>query len=170
MRGCGLQLAAIQLIGPIFLLIAVAGAEAVALALGYAPGSEALWYLHINVLGPFRLGDDILGSYVDLGHGQLCLIALPLFLIACGGLYSKRPLALAIACNLSFLHAVLLACAGYAYAPIAIASDAGVAGLTAPQVYLGAGLLGGALLSFVASHIIYLRAIWQEHGCPVSSI
>jgi hypothetical protein len=164
------RLAKLQLIGPVFLLIGVAGAEAVAFALGYAPGSEALWYLHVNVFGPFRLGDDILGSYVDMAHGQLCLIALPLFLIACSGLYSKQPLVLAIACNLSFLHAVLLAGAGYAYEPMRFTSIVGIAGLMAPQIYLGAGLLGGALLSFAASHIIYVRAIWQEHGCPVNSI
>jgi hypothetical protein len=164
------RLAKLQLIGPIFLLISVTGAEAVALALAYAPGSEALWYIHLNVFGPLRLGDDILGSYVDVAHGQLCLIALPLFLIACGGFYFKRPLALAIACNLSFVHAVLLACAGYPHEPIRIASLAGIAGLIAPHVYLRAGLFGGALLSFVASHIIYFRAIRQEHGCPVKSI
>ncbi len=56
------RLAKLQLIGPIFLLVAVAGAEGVGRALAYAPGSEALWYLHLNVFGPFRLGDDILGA------------------------------------------------------------------------------------------------------------
>lgn len=134
------------------------------LALAYAPGSEALWYLHLNVFGPFRLGDDLLVTYVDIAHGQLYLIELPLFLIASGGVYSKHRLALAIASNLSFLHAAFLACAGYAHEPVRIASLAGIADVIAPQLCLHAGLLGCALLSFSASHIIYLRAIFQEHG------
>jgi hypothetical protein len=157
-------LAKLQLIGPIFLLVAVAGAEGVACALAYAPGSEALWYLHLNVFGPFRLGDDILGTYVDTAHGQLYLIELPLFLIACGGVYSRCPLALAIASNLSFVHAVVLVCAGYVHEPVRIASLAGIAYAVAPHFYPGASLFGCALLSFCASHIIYLRAIFQEDG------
>jgi hypothetical protein len=157
-------LAKLQLIGPIFLLVAVAAAEGVGLALAYAPGSQALWYLHLGVFAPFRLGDDILGAYVDMAHGQLYLIELPLFLLACGGVYSERPLALAIASNLSFIHAVLLACAGYAHAPARIASLAGIADVAAPHLYLNASVLGCALLSFSASHIIYFRAICQEDG------
>ena len=86
------SLARLQLIGPVALLIGIAGAEGAALALAHAPGSEALWYLHLNVFGPFWLGDDILGVYSDLAHGQLYLIALPLFLIACGGFYFRRML------------------------------------------------------------------------------
>ena len=156
-------LAKLQLIGPIFLLVAVAGAEGVAHALAYAPGSVALWYLHLNVFAPLRLGDDILGTYVDMAHGQLYLIELPLFLIACGGVYSKRSLALAIASNLSFVHAVFLACAGYAHEPVRIASLAGIVDVAAPHLYLRASLLGCALLSFSASHIVCLRAISQEH-------
>jgi hypothetical protein len=158
------RLAKLQFIGPIFLLVAVAWAEGVKFALAYAPGSEALWYLHLNVFGPFRLGDDILGAYVDMAHGQLYLIELPLFLIACGGAHFKHRLALAIASNLSFLHAAFLACAGYAHEPVRIASLAGIADVAAPHLYLRASLLGCALLSFSASHIIYFRAIFQEHG------
>jgi hypothetical protein len=158
------RLAKLQLVGPIFLLVAVIGAEGVGLALAYAPGSEALWYIKLNVFGPFRLGDDFLGTYLDLAHGQLYLIELPLFLIACGGACSKRPLALAIASNLSFLHAFLLVFGGYARESVRIASLAGVADGTAPHIYLRASLLGCALLSFSASHIVCLRAIRQEHG------
>jgi hypothetical protein len=158
------RLAKLQLIGPIFLLVAAAGAEGMASALTYAPGSEALWYLHLNVFGPFRLGDDILGTYVNIAHGQLYLIALPLFLIACGGVYSKHRLALAIASNLSFLHAAFLICAGYLQEPVRIASLAGIADVIAPHLCLDGGLLGCALLSFSASHIVYFRAILQEHG------
>jgi hypothetical protein len=154
------QLAKLQLIGPVFLLVAVAGTEGVGLALAYAPGSEALWYIHLNVLAPFRLGDDVLGTYLDTAHGQLYLIELPLFLLACGGCYSERPLALAVASNLCFVHAVFLAYAGFAYEPVL--ARIGVMGV--PRLYLCAGLLGCALLSFAASHIIYLRAIRQEHG------
>jgi hypothetical protein len=158
------RLAKLQLIGPIFLLVAAAGAGGAGLALAYAPGSEALWYIHLNVFGQFRLGDDFLGTYVDLAHGQLYLIELPLFLIACGGACFNRPLALAVASNLSFVHAFLLAFGGYMHESVRIASLAGVADVTAPHVYLHASLLGCALLSFSASHIVYLRAIRQELG------
>jgi hypothetical protein len=157
-------LAKLQLVGPIFLLVAVAGAEAVGLALAYAPGSEALWYIHLNVFGPFRLGDDILGAYLDTAHGQLYLIELPLFLLACGGLFCERPLALAIASNLCFVHAVVLAYAGLIREPLRSAWPATIGDLAAPGLYLCASLLTGALLSFCASHIVYFRAIRQEHG------
>src|SRR4030088_679806 len=134
-------LAKLQLVGPIFLLVAVAGAEGVGLAFAYAPGSEALWYIHLNVLGSFRLGDDMLGTYLDTAHGQLYLIELPLFLLACGGLYSERPLALAIASNLCFVHAVFLACAGFIREPVRNALLARTGDLAAPQLYLCASLL-----------------------------
>ncbi len=99
-----------------------------------------------------------------MAHGQLYLIALPLFLIACGGVYFKRRLALAIASNLSFLHAAFLAGAGYAHEPVRIASLAGTGDLIAPHLCLCASLFGCALLSLSTSHIIYFRAICQEHG------
>jgi hypothetical protein len=143
------RLAKLQLIGPILLLLAVAGAEAAALALA---------------LAPLRLGDELLGTAVDVAHGQLFLIAMPLFLLACGGFYCRRPLALAIASNLSFVHAAVLACAVYADRPAAIASLTGFADVMAPHLGLCAGLLTCTLLSFSASHIIYLRGIYQEHG------
>jgi hypothetical protein len=158
------RLAKLQLIGPALLLLAVAGAEAAALALAHAPGSQALWYIHLNLFAPLRLGDDLLGTSVEVAHGQLFLIAMPLFLLACGGFYCKRPLALAIASNLSLVHAAVLACAVYADRPAAIASLTGFAGMMAPRLGLCAGLLACALLSFSASHIIYLRGIYQEHG------
>jgi hypothetical protein len=159
-----LRLAKLQLIGPIFLLAAAAAAEGAEFALAHAPGSTALWYIHLNVFGPFRLGDDMLGTYVDIAHGQLYLISLPLFLIACGGSYYKHQLAPAIASNLTFVHAVVLACAGYADRSTGIASLNGIADMGVPHVYLCAGLLGCALLSSSASHILYIRAIRQEHG------
>jgi hypothetical protein len=158
------RLAKLQLIGPVFLLVAAAGAEGVASALAYSPRTEALWYFHLKMFGPFRLGDDILGTYVNMAHGQLYLIELPLFLIACVGVYSKHRLALAIASNFSFLHAAFLACASYAHEPAQIASLVGIANVTAPHLCLHASLLGCALLSFSASHIVYFRAILQEHG------
>jgi hypothetical protein len=158
------RLARLQLIGPVVLLVAVAGAEGVGLALGHAPGSEALWYIHLNVFGPLRLGDHMLGTYMDTAHGQLYLIELPLFLLACGGVYSKCPLALAIATNLCFVHAVVLAYAGFVREPIGPGLLARIGDVGVPQLYLYASLLGCALLSFAASHIVYFRAICQEHG------
>ncbi len=158
------RLAKLQLVGPMSLLAAVGGAEAVMVALAQAPWSETLWYVRLNVLGPFREGDDILGVYVDMAHAQLYLIGLPLFLVACGGYHFQRLLPLAIASNLSFVYASFLIYAWYAHEPVRIASLAGMADVMTPDVYLCATLFGCALLSFAASHIIYIRAIRQEHG------
>jgi hypothetical protein len=95
----------------------------------------------------------------------LYLIELPLFLIACGGFYSNCPLALAVASNLSFVHAVALACASCAQNTPGMAALSSLDYMDAPRhLALLAGLLGCALLSFSASHIIYIRAIFQEHG------
>jgi len=44
------------------------------------------------------------------------------------------------------------------------ASLAGIGDVSAPDVYWRATLFGCALLSFAASHIIYIRAIRKEHG------
>jgi hypothetical protein len=158
------RFARLQLIGPVVLLAAVAGAEVVGLALPQAPGSQALWYIHLNLFGPFRLGDDMLGTYLDMAHGQFYLIELPLFLLACGGVYSKCPLALALATNLCFVHAVFLAYAGFVSEPVGPGLLARIGDMGVPQLYLYASLLGCALLSFAASHIVYFRAICQEHG------
>jgi hypothetical protein len=158
------RLASLQVIGPIFLLVGIVGEESTALALAHEPGSEALWYLHLNVFGPFRQGNDLLGVCFDLAHGQLYLIGLPLFLVACGGCYFSRLLPLAVASNLSFLYASFLLCAWYAHDPVRTASLAGIGEVMAPDVYSRATLLGSALLSFVASHIIYIGAIRRQHG------
>jgi hypothetical protein len=158
------RLATLQLIGPVFLLVAVAGAEATQVALTFAPGSPALWYVHLAVFGPFRQGDDILGVYVEMAHAQLCLIALPVFLVACGGFHFKLLLPLAIASNLSLVYASFLLCVWHAHEPARIASLAGFGDVTGPDLYLRASLLGCALLSFAASHIIYIRDIRSERG------
>lgn len=158
------RLAKLQLLGPMLLLAAIVGAEAVLVALAHAPWSETLWYVHLKVFGPFREGDDILGVYVDMAHAQLYLIGLPLFLIACSGYYFKRLLPLAIASNLSFVYASFLLYAWYALGPVRIASLVGFVDVMAPDVFLRATLFGCALLSSAASHIIYIRAIRQEHG------
>jgi hypothetical protein len=169
------RLAKLQLIGPILLLAGIAGAEVTALALAHAPASQVLWYLHLNVFGPFRQGNDILGAYIDLAHGQLILIGLPLVLVACGGIHFRRMLPVAVASNLSFVYASFLLYAWSAHEPVRTASLAGIGDVTAPDVYWRAALFGCALLSFAASHIIYIRNIRQErgqsarieaHGCP----
>jgi hypothetical protein len=157
------RLARLQLIGPILLLVGIAGAEATALALAQAPASQVLWYLHLNVFGPFRQGNDILGAYVDLAHGQLALIGLPLFLGAWAGCHFKRMLAVAVASNLSFVYASFLLYAWSAQEPVRTASLAGIGDVMAPDVYWRVALFGCALLSFAASHIVYICAIRKEH-------
>ncbi len=159
-----LRLAKLQLIGPAVLLLGIAGAELVALALPYAPGSAALWYVHLNLLGPFRQGRDIMAAAFGVTHGQLDLIGVPLLLVTLAGFCSKRPLVLAIASNLSLVYASFLTYAWHAHG-VETASLAAVRVGSVSDGYLGATLLGCALLSFAASHIIYIRAI---RACPRS--
>jgi hypothetical protein len=154
------RLAELQLVGPISLLLALVGAESVVFALGYMPASQALWYAHLYVFGPLSQGQNILGTYIDIEHNQLYFVGLPIFLVGCAGFYFKRLLALAIASNLSLIYTSFLICAPYAGTG-RLGSMAGAADSTAAALCMS-GLFGCTLLSFAASHIVYIRAICQE--------
>jgi hypothetical protein len=99
----------------------------------------------------------------------LYLIELPLFLIACGGFYSNLPAGARRRKQSQFRPR------GRAGLRELRAEHARNCSAEQPRLYgrtpeaprhlaLLAGLLGCALLSFSASHIIYIRAIFQEHG------
>lgn len=152
------SLAKLQLVGPIALLAAAAAAEATGLALERMPDWESLWFLQLALFAPLRHADALLAARIDAAHAQLCLVGLPLFLLACGGACLGRSLLLAIASNLSFLDVcflVYLCGAPSGRAAVLGGGGALMSGLALP-------LLGCALLSCAASHIIYIRAISRE--------
>jgi hypothetical protein len=162
------RLAQLQLIGPAALLAAAMGAEGIDYALALAPTSETLWYLAFNVFGAMHWSEDLLGAYLDVPHFQLCSVGLPLFVIGCCGLFLDRPLALAIASNLSFVYASLLI---YAFCSHPPPSDQLTPVALANFSYLARIVFCGCtLLSFAISHIIYVRAIWHEYGRRPQSI
>jgi hypothetical protein len=157
-------LAKLQFVGPAVLLLAVIGAEGSAAALSYAPSSEALWFVNSAVFGLFRFGDDALSAYSDMAHLQLVLVALPLFLLACCGLFFRRALPLALASNLTFGYLSFLLYAWHGQPPVQTASLGAIGSLIEPDAVTRLGFFGCALLSFAVSHILYIRDIRNEYG------
>jgi hypothetical protein len=158
------KLAKLQLIGPAVVFLAVLSAESAVYALQYSPTSEFLWYLNLKAFGAFQRSYYILNNHVDIGGFQFLFIALPLFLVAVLGFAFRRPLALAIASNLSFVYVSFVVYCSYMYdgfsqqASLSVASAA-VAWTVRSSPYLSmiAPLFGFSLLSFVISHIAYFR-------------
>lgn len=160
------RLAKIQLIGPLTLFLAVLGAETAAAALTYAPTSETLWFINLKLFGLFQRCHYVLSSHVDIQYLQL-FIALPLFVIACLGLVFKNRLLLPVASNLSFIYVCFAAYAWYL-----VESPSHAASLTdqiyqpammimptGPDLWMFLVLLCASLISFVASHLFYIRAV-----------
>ncbi len=160
------KLAKLQLIGPVVVFLAVLAAEGAAYALAYSPASEFLWYVNLKLFGMFQRSYYVLSNHVDIGAFQFLFIALPLFLAAVFGVAFKRPLALAIASNLSFVYASFVVYSSYMLDGVSREASLSVAGARAvaltippsPYLYMMAALVGSSLLSFVISHIAYFRA------------
>jgi hypothetical protein len=159
------SLAKLQLVGPILLLAAAMGAEATGLALGRMPDSASLWFLHLGVFAPLHQGDALIADAIVMAHGELMLIGLPLFLLACGGIYFRQPLLLALASNLGFLDVCILVHLSGSV-PGRGASLGRIGDVVA--VSPGALLFAGALLSFAVSHIVYIGAVRRERQTGAS--
>lgn len=154
-------LAKLQLIGPTAVVVVILGAGHAAYALASAPTSEVLWYLNTEVFGAIRWSEDILTGHADIGHFQFRIVVLPISLMACSGFLGKRPLPLAIACNLSFVYASLLI---YAFHAQSLSTDPVIASPRVSASYIvWYAFYGCTLLSFVASHIMYIRTICREY-------
>src|SRR5262249_17881882 len=101
----------------------------------------------------------VLSTYTDVACFQLLFIALPLFIVASYGLLCKRPLALAIASNLSCGYAAFLlytACMSRALDAASLASVT----VSAPSDILACLVLfGSSLPSFLVSHIFYIGSL-----------
>jgi hypothetical protein len=158
------QLAKLQFVGPAVLLVTLAGTEAADYGLACSPSSEILWYVNSVGFELFRRGEDAIGAHLGIPHVQLCIIGVPLFLLASCGLFFKRALLLAIASNLSFLYASFLVYAWYVHAPTQLASLASIDAVIQPDAFMRLALFACALPSFTVSHILYIRNIRHEYG------
>jgi hypothetical protein len=145
--------AGLQIIGPVTIFAALLAAEIAAYALALYPSSQALWSINLRLFSIFRTGDYVLSSHIDITYLQITFIGLPLFATSCYGFFFNRRLALAIASSLAFIYVSFLSCAWYVD---------GHAWHQASFVVMGVPLLGASLLSFVVSHMAYLRACRVE--------
>jgi hypothetical protein len=155
----------LQLIGPAVLFCAALTAESAAYALTQAPSSAFLWYLNLEAFNLFRKSRTILTQYCDLPFAHVIMIAGPMALIGLAGLTLKRNLCLAISSNLSFTYAAFLAYSWYAWNNVGRVTSVSLASVYAPTgdaLYLFVVLAVASLVSFVASHFLYLRALRSE--------
>jgi len=156
MLGAMCRFAKLQFVGPCVLFVVTLTAECAAFALAAAPSSEALWYLNLQLFGLFQSTHYVLNAYVDIAYFQLLCIALPLFVVASYGLFRKRPLALAIASNLSCVYAAFLLYTAFTSSALSAASLDSVTVSTTPVFLTGFVLFGCSLLSLMVSHISYV--------------
>jgi hypothetical protein len=158
------RLARLQILGPLAVFFASAGAESAAYALAVDPSSETLWYVNLGLFGVFRQSHYVLSDHASMPGAQLVLIALAIFATAVFALIRERRLALAIASNLSLLYAAFLAFSWYRIVrlPFLQVSSAPVAIPIGPTLCTLSIVLGCALLSFFVSHLLYVAAIRAE--------
>jgi hypothetical protein len=163
------RLAKLQLVGPLVVFVAVLAAEAAVLALALFPASELLWQLNLKWFMAFQRAHYILDECISMQYLQLLGIASPLLASALVGLASDRQLPLAISSNLSFVYASFVAFAGWqALRGPQAASLALVSVPSGPDLYLLIVLLGASLVSFVVSHLVYVRAARAHAPCRPS--
>jgi hypothetical protein len=160
------KLSVSQLIGPVALFIAVAGAEASSYGLSRMPSSEWMWYLNLKWFSMFQQSHYTLQDRLGiegLGFEQLLLIALPLLLAAFLGYRLRQSLLLAISSNLSFVYI------GFVFLTWARAKSfvqtASLSGRYAaspsiwsnPDLIILIVLVSLSLFSFLVSHLSYIQ-------------
>jgi len=155
------RLSKLQLIGPAFLFAAVLAAEGAAYALSLFPSSAPLWYANLKLFGMFQRSYYLVDSYTGIPSFNLFCVAMPILLLGCLGFVWRKRLLLAISSNLSFVYAGLLIHQWMLMQPRAL--QASLTAIALPvadaDLYLVATLLGASLLSFCASHFIYVRDV-----------
>jgi len=163
----------LQFLGPLALFVATACAELAVRALNYAPSSELLWFVNLRMFGIFQRSYAMLngvmqdsprwGEIISMPGFQLFGLALPIFLLACYGLFARRRLPLALASNLSFMYAAFLLLSWQPPGTVSTQASLGfIAVPTGAGLYVLSGILGTCLLSFAVSHLLYLRAARSE--------
>lgn len=156
------RLTILQLIGPSVLFGAILAAEAAAWALSIYPSSEWLWYVNLEWLTVFQRSYYTLEQYISIPYLPL-LLGMTIFTMAWCGYTTRCRLPLAIAGNLSFIYAGLLA---YAWLDFGIKSTTvslvWVRISPGPNLYLVAFLLGTSFASFVIPHVFYLTTLLKR--------
>jgi hypothetical protein len=154
------RFAKLQFVGPATLFAAVLLGEGAAYALELYPASPQLWFINLACFGVLQRSFYAFSGVIDIAYFQLLYIALPVFLLACCGLFLRRRLILAVASNLSLAFACFLIGSWWAFEPTTQEVSLTVIGLpTQPDFYLAIVLLASSLLSGVMSHIAYLRVL-----------
>jgi hypothetical protein len=153
----------LQFLGPLALFVTTLCAELAARALEYAPSSEFLWFVNLRMFGIFQRSYAALSELVPVEGFQLFGVALPIFALACFGLFAKSRLPLALATHLSFGCAGLLVL--FWQTPGPPTTQASLVGIAVPSgagFYVLSSILGTCLLSFAISHLLYIRAARSE--------
>ena len=155
------RLAKLQLIGPVFLFVAVLAAEGAAYALSVFPSSAPLWYANLKLFGMFQRSYYVVDSYTGIPSFNLFFVAMPILLLGCLGIVWRKRLLLGVSSNLSFVYAGLLIHQWMLMQPREL--QASLTAISLPvadaDLYLVATLLGASLLSFCVSHFIYVRDV-----------
>jgi hypothetical protein len=152
----------LQFLGPLALFVATLGAEIAARALEYAPRSEILWFINLQMFGIFQRSYALL-SYVAVDGFQLFGIALPIFALACAGLASRSRLPLALATHLSVAYVAFLVLSWQTGLPSTTQASLGaIAVPTGAGLFVLVTIVGACLSSFVLSHLVYLHAVRAE--------
>ena len=159
----------LQFLGPLALFAATLCAELAARALQYAPSSELLWFINLRIFGIFQRSYAMLSELVVIDGFQFFGIALPIFLLACLGLAAKARLPFTVATHLSAAYAGFLVLSWQAGVPtIKQASLVPIAVPSGVGLYVMATIFGTCFLSFVITHLLYLRAVRGEIRALVS--
>jgi hypothetical protein len=155
------KLVQLQLTGPLVLFATLIAAETAAYALAQNPSSAFLWYLNLDVFGLFRKSRLLMGEWGAIPFAQLALTA-PLALMATAALVRRGRFLTALASTLGFVYAAFL---GYAWAiwnfPLQ-ASQASLMPIAIPtgnDLCLFLTLGSAALVSFIATQVVYFRAV-----------
>jgi hypothetical protein len=156
----------LQLLGPLCLIAAFAGAELSAHALGTWPASSFLWYANLELFRLFRETPDALGGMPWLnafGLAPPMAMALALSALISFGIVARNRLPLAIASNFSLIYSACTLYAGIAAGdPAAMGGTGtggiGLAALWSPSNALAMAVLLISILSSTVSH----RGYWRE--------
>ena len=166
------KLAKLQLAGPLVLAFMIVAEELATYLLAWKPSSEFAWYLNLQFFGIFQRSYYILSNYFSIPYFQLLFVAAPILLLAASGIVFRLRLPIAIASNLSLAYTFFLA-----YASNRIQSPAQQAASLAgtaydsiwnfalpnlaigPQFCILTALIIPSMLSFAASHLLYLRVV-----------
>lgn len=160
------RLAKFQIIGPMALFVAVAGAEGAAWALAQMPTSEFLWFVNLRVFGLFQKSHYLLSEGIAIPYMQF-LVALLLVAAALAGTVLKNRLAVSLASNLSFFFVCATGFAAHQMEPFSPAASLNVqpfassAGIlpSGPDAYVLLILIAVTLPSFVITHLVYFRTV-----------